>query len=865
MKRFFTLIELIVVIVVLGVLAAIVIPNVSSFKEEAIRSEITSNTKNLQTASDRYGLKNNGIFPVTLSSSIETPQRVEEERLFPTYLSKKSSERGLYWLDHSGTVWGSMVDAPSRVHVEGNTINWEAVPGARGYQLYGANEVNVKGSLTEKTYRYVPLAKVGNENGTLILEHEVANSANYDYLLVGSIDRFGFSSVPVGEGYFEYSQKDDAMNPFPLHEEGTFFLTTNANGLATWDALVTKEMKPTGTQIKYSFATSNDGTTYTPYVDKIGDLPKSQYMRVKVDMIGFEDQLPTLTYLKVKFHLDDEEETVLEGPIEVTTGGFEQVIPTSSADYFRDVVIVGTEADYEVSYQSSKDGVNYSPQTFYPEQLPQGEYLKMTINTEQSFEIDRVVVVQTKKDPNVAPIESVGIGESPTGGTSTPPKEDETQVEDGWEVTSEFEIVEDATAIGDWISMEKKDTKPAGTEIDYLIYTSDNEASWSGPFERVEDAPNSRYLKVGMIFKRQKGITEKSSIQEMTINYRVLGKDISQKYQLDSDGRLVAFYDYINTFPRASVPDGVINITNSTQTHDIGSLNANGSKVVYHTFGGVSNVIQLHDVVTNEKQTVVSHFHSTLQPVISDNERFVIYRDDKNDSNGDVYTKDLLTKQEVVVDGTSLPAYKGSYNVNATGTVVTHQKNGGGRIIRDAKTMTVLGSTPSDVGSVEISPDGKMAYYVSGNQFIRMNLENGTTSQVAIIANYGSRFNFSVDGRYVLINDGFRNIKRFDSWNNHYIDVVTLPNVSNTSIEDMATSNDGDVIVYQYRVSGVDYVAGYRVSTGEAFAPSRSRSNQRQATPQISADGKVMTWNDDGYGGRNIMFAKVDEVIRLSN
>lgn len=55
-RRKFTLIELIVVIAVLGILAAIVIPNISNFQNEARDVQLTADTENIQTALDMYRL-----------------------------------------------------------------------------------------------------------------------------------------------------------------------------------------------------------------------------------------------------------------------------------------------------------------------------------------------------------------------------------------------------------------------------------------------------------------------------------------------------------------------------------------------------------------------------------------------------------------------------------------------------------------------------------------------------------------------------------------------------------------------------------------------------------------------------------------
>lgn len=53
-KSNFTLIELIVVIVVLGILAAIVLPNIQSFRKKANKTAKVADLRNIQTAVDMY-------------------------------------------------------------------------------------------------------------------------------------------------------------------------------------------------------------------------------------------------------------------------------------------------------------------------------------------------------------------------------------------------------------------------------------------------------------------------------------------------------------------------------------------------------------------------------------------------------------------------------------------------------------------------------------------------------------------------------------------------------------------------------------------------------------------------------------------
>jgi len=74
----FTLIELIVVIAVLGILAAIVIPNISNFQNKARDTQLTADTRNVQTALDMYRLeRDDGVSePILVNGSEEDSEEV---------------------------------------------------------------------------------------------------------------------------------------------------------------------------------------------------------------------------------------------------------------------------------------------------------------------------------------------------------------------------------------------------------------------------------------------------------------------------------------------------------------------------------------------------------------------------------------------------------------------------------------------------------------------------------------------------------------------------------------------------------------------------------------------------------------------
>lgn len=79
MKKTITLIELIMVIVIVGILAVLVIPNLSRSRIIANESATQANLKSISAALENYATSNNGTYP-TLESSLTSAN--------PPYLSQ---------------------------------------------------------------------------------------------------------------------------------------------------------------------------------------------------------------------------------------------------------------------------------------------------------------------------------------------------------------------------------------------------------------------------------------------------------------------------------------------------------------------------------------------------------------------------------------------------------------------------------------------------------------------------------------------------------------------------------------------------------------------------------------------------------
>lgn len=103
MKKNFTLIELIVSIVVIGILAAIIMLNISDWRLQAEETARAVTEKELQTAVDRYKMKY-GEYPTQPQPTKDNPQLLIPEKVVPEMIKKKFKEDYLVRVDDKGTV-----------------------------------------------------------------------------------------------------------------------------------------------------------------------------------------------------------------------------------------------------------------------------------------------------------------------------------------------------------------------------------------------------------------------------------------------------------------------------------------------------------------------------------------------------------------------------------------------------------------------------------------------------------------------------------------------------------------------------------------------------------------------------------------
>lgn len=199
-NKLFTLIELIVVIVVIGILAAIVIPNISSFKEEASVTAMVADGRNLQTAVDLYQLEHHGDFP-TLKDGVSTkpvlglPHSVDFNALYPAYIRDLPQAKNLYyWIDYQGQFYYSTIDNPNDFVQGDSGLTWTANDKAAGYKIYRVTDRTTGHS---NAHKIVLIKELTGKSNTYI-PNEYTSRSKY---LISVIDEYGFESAPVSEGY----------------------------------------------------------------------------------------------------------------------------------------------------------------------------------------------------------------------------------------------------------------------------------------------------------------------------------------------------------------------------------------------------------------------------------------------------------------------------------------------------------------------------------------------------------------------------------------------------------------------------------------------------------------------------------------
>lgn len=492
MKKLFTLIELIVVVIVLGILAAIVMPNISSMKEESLSAMVGSNIQSIQTSSDMYHLKE-GNYATVKESSITKPRYVDMTAIVPNYLKKEPDESKIsqyYWIDYFGKVWGSTVDAPRNFQKNDEFIEFAHVEKAVSYRVY-----SIKDNLSSnETIKYSLVGEYLVEGKTDMVQLEIKHDR--DRILISSVDRFGYESAPVGLSYS--SPHNDWFSPI-LSKTGEFTFEIESKDTMIWDAFSSSFDKPEGSDIKFEFSILQDDGTFSPYTTEFGSLMPSKHIKAKVIMSATGPKNPSLYEMNIFYHFG---KGVVKGPIVSN-----DKLPDGKTVVIEEIQIPTEQKVISIENNSSKpettettttikvrEGVSWKEVDLYTD-IPTGSIIRVETTYSEGEVQHQPTVVTVKKEPAVAqPKLNAPVNPAP-------PNSPETTVEE-WETiqTLNFAAHSGSSEKADWISVIPTHSIPETTRIVYTYSTSNSTsyADWTGNYKesQIDLVPDSRSLRV---------------------------------------------------------------------------------------------------------------------------------------------------------------------------------------------------------------------------------------------------------------------------------------------------------------------------------------------------------------------------------
>ena len=133
-KRAFTLIEILIVVVILGILAAIVIPQFTNASEEAARSSTQSQLQTVRSQVELYRVQHQGILPDLLTNGwddmttmdptfgryLQQDPRNAMRQNQSTVIAGTATDTGV----DAGWVWDATEEQLYAVDRDGNVVNF---------------------------------------------------------------------------------------------------------------------------------------------------------------------------------------------------------------------------------------------------------------------------------------------------------------------------------------------------------------------------------------------------------------------------------------------------------------------------------------------------------------------------------------------------------------------------------------------------------------------------------------------------------------------------------------------------------------------------------------------------------------------
>lgn len=325
-KNRFTLIELITAIVVISILAAIVMVQIQNVKDRAVTSFILANTKEFQTAVDRYYMDKEE-YPVLNGSEItlDNPQYLDIRKLSEEGYLKKDLDLNKistqhYKVDVFGRVWGasqpSLKNGILATSKEGDTQTFtvdvsEDIKSVAVYKVVNGNLVSAgeyqlssyfadKESIGNGKIQYNQINDVDNGEHTML---KVSIEDTDGVYLFSGVDKYGLENAPVGHGY-------NPENFGPIRGgEGEYEYMLESYTVKEWIDFITVQDTPEDSSITYQFAVKEEvNGEYGEWSDDFHALPNAYGIKVKIIMKrGLSGAKPSLYALRILYKNEGED------------------------------------------------------------------------------------------------------------------------------------------------------------------------------------------------------------------------------------------------------------------------------------------------------------------------------------------------------------------------------------------------------------------------------------------------------------------------------------------------------------------------------------------------------------------------------
>ena len=159
-KSGFTLVEILIVVVILGILAAIVIPQFTSASTEAKESNLVSNLQAVRSQIQLYKIQHNDNLPATVTGVS-----------FADAMTGQTDVNGNVWVTGAGTAYGPyMQRIPKNPFGPAGSENTVEIDGAVGGDSHGWHFTTVAGA-TQGLFQADDSGSNALDNNTLHIDY----------------------------------------------------------------------------------------------------------------------------------------------------------------------------------------------------------------------------------------------------------------------------------------------------------------------------------------------------------------------------------------------------------------------------------------------------------------------------------------------------------------------------------------------------------------------------------------------------------------------------------------------------------------------------------------------------------------------